>query len=157
SINCVSIQFARLKMQLQIKGIKAEIIGLFFLAELFVRFIFHLFLLTLKRKKVKRIPRVSSNKLQIRVTNLRIKAYIDETFTQPICMCGVKCTYYEVGRRCEKDPYLNSSTTAVTVPYNPLKFVSPGQNVQNLYYYSHYSGSRTCLMGRSAIAEVASK
>ncbi|KYN34956.1 hypothetical protein ALC56_10683, partial [Trachymyrmex septentrionalis] len=100
---------------------------------------------------------VLSNSLQIRVTNLRIKTYIDETFTQPIYMCGVKCTYYEVGRRCEKDPYLNSSTAAVTIPYNPLKFVSPGQNVQNLYYYSHYSGSRTCLMGRSAIAEVASK
>ncbi|KYQ50132.1 hypothetical protein ALC60_10788, partial [Trachymyrmex zeteki] len=95
---------------------------------------------------------VLPNKLQIRVTNLRIKTYIDETFT-----CGGKCTYYEVGRRCEKDPYLNSSTAAVTVPYNPLKFVSPSQNVQNLYYYSHYSGSRTCLMGRSAIAEVASK
>lgn len=51
-------------------------------------------------------------------------------------------------------PYLNSGTAAVTVPYNPLKFVSPGQN---LYYYSHYSGPRTCLMARSAIAEVASK
>jgi len=54
-------------------------------------------------------------------------------------------------------PYLNSSTTAVTVPYNPLKFILLGQSVQNLYYYSHYSGPRTCLMGRSAIAEAASK
>lgn len=54
-------------------------------------------------------------------------------------------------------PYLNTGMAAVTIPYNPLKFISPSQNVQNLYYYSHYSGPRTCLMGRSTIAEVASK
>lgn len=39
---------------------------------------------------------------------------------------------------------------AATIPYNPLKLVSFGQN---LYYYSHYSGPRTCLMGRFAIAQ----
>lgn len=39
---------------------------------------------------------------------------------------------------------------AATIPYNPLKLVSFGQN---LYYYSHYSDPRTCLMGRFAIAQ----
>lgn len=48
------------------------------------------------------------------------------------------------------DPYLNSGTTAATVPYNPLKLVSPGQNVQNLYYYSHYSVLSYVLNGRTS-------
>lgn len=118
------------------------------------------------------------NKQQIRITNLSIKAYIDEKFTQLIRIRNAsiidpvkryrKRLLIEAWRKMfilrgrspmQKGfgPYLNSGTAAVTVLYNPLKFVSPGQNVQNLYYYSHYSGPGTCLMGRSAIAEVASK
>lgn len=50
----------------------------------------------------------------------------------------------------ESNPYLNSGMAAATIPYNPLKLVLFGQN---LYYYSHYSDPRTCLMGRSAIAQ----
>lgn len=42
---------------------------------------------------------------------------------------------------------------ATTIRYNPLKLVSVDQNVQNLYYYSHYSNPHTWLMGNSAIAQ----
>ncbi|KYN34955.1 hypothetical protein ALC56_10682, partial [Trachymyrmex septentrionalis] len=65
-INCASIRFVRLKPQSQIK---AEIIGPFFSAELLVQFIFHLFLLSLKRKRVKiNCPRSSAKKNRPNVT-----------------------------------------------------------------------------------------
>ncbi|KYN19462.1 hypothetical protein ALC57_08229 [Trachymyrmex cornetzi] len=93
SINCASIRFVRLKPQSQIK---AEIIGPFFSAELLAQFIFHLFLLSLKRKRVKiNCPRSSAKKNRPNVTSrdsantwiakLLDKALIDLSFNKLLC------------------------------------------------------------------------